>query len=180
MLGGRRLANHIRMAADPQKHPGTVGAGSVSLRPERLEDEPFLFEVYASTRAEELALTGWDAPTRLAFVQMQFRAMRTGYAGQFPKAEFSVLVQAGRPVGRIVVDRSEEAICLVDLALLPEYRGLGIGTSLMRELIAEAGKVGKPIQLHVFKRTRPIQWYARLGFVKTGETGAYDRLEWRP
>jgi len=152
----------------------------LTLRPERPEDEAFLFEVYASTRADELALTGWDAPTRAAFLRMQFNAMRRGYAQQFPNAQFSILLRAGQPVGRMVIDRAPEAVCLVDLVLLPEHRGLGFGTRLMQELLAEAGQLRKPIHLHVFKGTRPVQWYQRLGFIKVGETGAYDRLEWRP
>jgi ribosomal protein S18 acetylase RimI-like enzyme len=154
--------------------------GKLSLRPERPEDESFLFEVYAGTRQEELALTGWDAPTRTAFVQMQFKAMRQGYASQHPRAQFCVILVSGNPVGRMVVDRSEENICLVDMALLVEHRGKGIGTILMRELLAEAARVAKPIRLHVFKQSRPIRWYERLGFCKTGDNGAYDRMEWHP
>lgn len=155
-------------------------AGELTLRDERPEDEAFLFEVYASTREEELALTGWDAPTRAAFLQMQFKAMRRGYAEQFPKGQFSILLKEGFPVGRMVIDRADDAICLVDLALLPGYRGQGFGTFLMQGLVAEAAKMAKPITLHVFKGTRPVHWYERLGFLRVAEDGAYDRFEWQP
>jgi ribosomal protein S18 acetylase RimI-like enzyme len=154
--------------------------GALTIRPERSEDEAFLYRVYASTRTEEMALTGWNASTCEAFLQMQFKAMRRGYAEQFPKADFSILLRSGRSVGRMVVDRTADIICLVDLAILPEFRGQGTGTALMKEVLAEAVRVKKPIHLHVFKQTRPLGWYARLGFRKIGDSGAYDRLEWRP
>ena len=48
------------------------------LRREEINDEPFLFQVYAHTRVEELALTNWDPATRQAFLTMQFQAMRRG------------------------------------------------------------------------------------------------------
>ena len=75
------------MDAHPQDH-GARKPGVVSLRPEQPEDEDFLFAVYASTRAEELAVTGWDEATRSAFLNLQFRAMRQGYHASFPQAEF--------------------------------------------------------------------------------------------
>ena len=149
----------------------------VSLRPEQPGDERFLYEVYASTREEELALTNWDAPTRRAFVDQQFGAMCRGYRSMFPAGEFLVIEAAGRPVGRIVVDDSPDEFRVVDLALLPAERNQGIGTLLMRHICAEAKK---PVRLCVLKFNRALLWYGRLGFTPFGERGCYDELEWRP
>jgi len=160
---------------DPRGAPGPV-----TLRPERPGDEAFLFQVYASTREEELALTNWDGPTRAAFLDHQFRAMRRGYAGMFPEGQFSIVELDGEAIGRMVLDRAADQIRVVDLALLPGRRNRGIGTLLMRQVCAEAATAAKPVRLHVLKGNRALQWYSRLGFVKCGDAGIYEELEWQP
>lgn len=149
----------------------------VALRPEQLADEAFLYTVYASTRAEELALTNWDEATRHAFLNQQFNAMRHGYRSMFPAAEFLVIQVGGRPVGRIVLDVGANEIRVVDLALLPEDQNHGVGTLLMRQVCAVAKM---PVRLCVLKFNRARLWYQRLGFTHFGERGCYDELEWQP
>ena len=139
----------------------------------------FLFEVYVSTRQLELAQTGWDEAIKAGFLRMQFRAMRNGYAHQYPKAEFSVILLRDRPVGRIVVDRSETEIRLVDIALLTRERGQGIGTCLVKDLQTEAARAKKPIHLQVLKQGGPRCWYERLGFVYVHTDGVYESMVWR-
>ena len=143
-------------------------------------DEAFLWEVYASTRQEELDLTHWSQAQRKVFLDSQFKAMRGGYASQFPQADFSVILFREQPVGLMVVDRAETELRLVDIALLTEYRGRGLGSFLLKKLAAEAARARKPLRLHVFKGSRPWHLYERLGFVKIQEDGPYEHLEWRP
>jgi ribosomal protein S18 acetylase RimI-like enzyme len=152
----------------------------VSLRPEQPGDEGLLFDVYASTREEELALTNWDEPMRHAFLNQQFNAMRQGYRSLFPSGEFSIIELDGKPAGRMVINRGAMEIRVVDLALLPAHRNRGIGTFLMRQVCTEAANAGKPVRLCVLKNNRALRCYERLGFAKTGELGVYDELEWRP
>ncbi|HEX4263151.1 MAG TPA: GNAT family N-acetyltransferase [Verrucomicrobiae bacterium] len=149
----------------------------VSLRSEHPTDEAFLLAVYAGTREEELALTGWDDTTRRQFIEMQFKAMRQGYAAAFPNAEFSVVLLDSHSVGRVVVNRSDKEIRIVDMALLPEHRGKGIGTDLMQVWRAESEQSRRPLRLRVVKGTRPVNWYKRLGFVSIDEEGVHDHLE---
>jgi len=140
----------------------------------------FLFQVYVSTRTEELALTNWDEATRTAFLTQQFNAMRRGYRDRFPAGEFLIIEVADQPVGRIVFDISVREIRVVDVALLPEFRNQGLGTGLMRGVCQEAARTGKVVTLSVLKFNRAGQWYARLGFTPVGEAGIYDEWEWRP
>jgi ribosomal protein S18 acetylase RimI-like enzyme len=155
-------------------------AGSLRCRPERPGDEAFLREVYASTRQEELDLTNWSHEQRQVFLDSQFKAMRSGYASQFPEGEFSLILLGEQPIGRMVVDRGEAELRLVDIALLPAYRGRGIGTFYLKSLASEAALAQKPLRLHVFKGSRPWRLYERLGFMKIEEDGPYEQLEWRP
>ncbi len=155
-------------------------AAPITLRPELPEDEAFLFEVYASTREQELAMTNWDAPTRHAFLRMQFQAMRKGYREMFPQAAFNIIMREGQPIGRQVLNRAHREIRVVDIALLPRWCGQGIGTLLMRQVISEAAAARLPVRLHVLVNSRPIHWYQRLGFEKLGQADMYQEMEWRP
>jgi len=81
------------------------------LQPVRPEDEPFLFELYASTRGDEMALVGWNKPQQEAFLRMQFNAQRSSYAMQFPNADYRIDVHDGRAAGRLIVS-ARQRFCL--------------------------------------------------------------------
>jgi ribosomal protein S18 acetylase RimI-like enzyme len=152
----------------------------VTLRPVREEDAEFLFRVYAGTRVEELAVVPWSEEQKEAFLRMQFRAQDTDYHRSYPDAAFLVIESDGAPAGRLYVHRRRNEIAVVDVALVPEYRGRGIGGALLRGLMAEAAAAGLPVRLHV-ERFNPAQrLYARLGFRPLADHGVYLLMEWRP
>ena len=149
----------------------------VTLRPVCADEEPFLYRVFASTRAEEMALTGWTAVEKEAFLRTQFRAQQKHYQAEFPGAEHNIILLDDRAIGRLFIFRNPREIHLVDISLLPEYRSSGIGTSLIKGLLAEARKAGKPVRLYVFKFNRALRLYQRLGFKKIGETATHFQME---
>ncbi len=153
-------------------------APAYALRPARPDDQAFLFKLYATTRAEELAPLGWGEMQRTVFLRVQFDAQRRDYAARFPAAGHQLILVADEPVGRIWVARTDEEIRLVDLALLPSTRRHGLGTRLLADLIAEAAAAGKPLRLSVPKHnTAARRLYERLGFALTGEIGTHYRME---
>ena len=153
----------------------------VILRPVTSQDDPFLFRVYASTRADEMALVKWNEEQIADFLWMQFNAQRNHYLHYYPRAEYSLICQANQqPIGRIIIDRSGDEILLMDIALLPVYRNTGIGTRLVRDIQDEAQAKGFPVHLHVEAFNRAVHLYERLGFIKTGEEGIYLKMEWLP
>jgi len=156
-----------------------VNPAMISLRPERPEDEPFLRKVYGSTRQEELEACGLPAELREAFLNMQFKAQQQGYRNSYPHAEFLVILLANQPVGRMAVNSAAGELRLIDIALLPEHRNLGIGTALIRKLSTKAAAAGLPLRLSVLKDLRAVHLYHRLGFAKTGESGWRELMEWR-
>jgi ribosomal protein S18 acetylase RimI-like enzyme len=85
----------------------------------------------------------------------------------------------GQAVGRIVIDRAGNEFRLVDIALLPEHRGRGLGTALIQNLQREAAAAKKPVRLSVLKGERAFRLYQRLGFEKTGEADLREQMEWR-
>ncbi len=153
---------------------------TIELCPARAEDEEFLFAVYASTRASEMALVPWSVEEKEAFLRMQSRAQRSHYAIHYPQAGYFTIQRDDLPIGRMIVDRTQDPILLMDIALLPEYRTQGIGTALIRELMAEAAGRNRGLMLHVEIFNPARRLYERLGFVKTGEIGIYQEMTWRP
>jgi ribosomal protein S18 acetylase RimI-like enzyme len=147
---------------------------AVSLRTANPEDEQFLFEVYSSTRADELAQVGWNEAQLRAFLRMQFDLQQRIYGA----AAQRIILAGEKPVGRLVVLRNEEEHRLADIALLPEHRSVGIGSTLIKKLLAEAAREKKPLRLQVEKFNEGARrLYERLGFVVTGESGTHFQME---
>jgi ribosomal protein S18 acetylase RimI-like enzyme len=155
-------------------------ATTISLRPVTSEDEAFLFEVYASTRRDEILAWGWDREQQDVFLKMQFKAQHQSYELEDEGTDTKIILLEGKPVGRLIVNRTEDEIRLTDIALLTEYRSGGIGTILIKNLFDEATGAGKPVMLHVLKNNRAIRLYERLGFKTTGENGIHFQMQWVP
>jgi ribosomal protein S18 acetylase RimI-like enzyme len=160
--------------------PAKTKSTSVELRPVRARDLPFLRQVYAGTRAEELAQVPWDDVQKSEFLRMQFDAQHEYYSEQFPDARFDVVLDRGRPVGRLYVDRRADEIRVIDIAFLPESRGKGLGGALLRALLDEAAAAAKPVRIHVEKLNRALRLYRRLGFTEIEDQGVYLLMEWSP
>lgn len=141
-------------------------------------DQNFLYSVYASTRVDELNLTDWDDTRKSEFLQMQFSAQHQYYQEHYADTLFQVILYDGHPAGRLYLARWPKEIRIVDLALLPDYRNLGIGSQILTSILNEAKAKNLPVNIHV-ERFNPAQnLYRRLGFVKKGEHGVYDFMEW--
>lgn len=162
-----------RNATDPAAWGSHVG-----LRLATPADEPLLYAVYASTRAEELALVDWDASQKSAFVQMQFTAQDHYYHEHFADAAFLVIECNGTPAGRLYVARWPTEIRIIDIALLPQYRNRGIGSWLMGQLLAEAADAGKRVGIHVERTNPALRLYTRLGFQQVADEGVYLLMMW--
>lgn len=142
-------------------------------------DEAFLFKLYVSTRIDEVLGWGWDDMTRENFLRMQWKAQARHYANEYPDAVNCVVRYNGQLVGRLMTHCTELDILLIDIAILPEYRNLGIGTFLIAELQTEAEQTGKSLQLTVIKGSSAVHLYQRLGFVTLRENDLYCSMTWQ-
>lgn len=154
-------------------------AHRIRLRPATEGDREFLVRLYGSVRAQELDQVAWQAGQREAFVRMQFDLQDRQYRQHNPHGTFDVVEVEERPAGRLYVDRRATDIRIVDIALLPEYRGRGIGTHLVREVLDEAAASGRTASIHVEVHNPAAALYERLGFAAVAEVGVYRRMEWR-
>jgi GNAT superfamily N-acetyltransferase len=115
-----------------------------------------------------------------AFLRQQFSAQHQWYTEQYKGASFDVILVDGNAVGRLYVARWPEEIRIVDIALLPDHRNRGIGTSLLAGLIDEASAASRPLTVHVERFNPALNLYQRLGFVPVADQGVYLMLQWSP
>ena len=102
------------------------------------------------------------------------------YKDEFDPSKIEVIELKGVPVGRLRVVR-EDDIYIGGFQILPEYRGLGIGTSVLSDLIEESEQTGMVITLEVFTdNTSAIQLYQKLGFKITAETEKQQIMKYEP
>jgi ribosomal protein S18 acetylase RimI-like enzyme len=155
-----------------------AAAAGLHFRPITDADLPFLARLYASTRMEELAVTGWSDAQKAAFLQSQFEAQHAHYCKHYAGSDFFVIERAGAAIGRLYLARLDAEHRVVDIAFLPEYRREGLGTVLLSDVLDEAARAGKAVGIHVEKFNPAKSLYRRLGFVTAGEEGPYDLMRW--
>jgi ribosomal protein S18 acetylase RimI-like enzyme len=149
----------------------------LTFRPIDENDQPFLFELYATTRHDELAQTEWTDFEKENFLRQQFIAQHQFYTEQFTTAEFHIIEMEHEPIGRLYMDYRKDEHRIIDIALLPEYRNQGIGSQLLEDIIQKAEKADKPVRIHVEKYNPALNLYNRFGFVTIGDTGVYFLME---
>ena len=155
--------------------------GAIQLRPATDDDREFLFALYATTRARELEAWGWGPAQRDAFLKMQFAAQAGSYRAQYPSADHAIILRNHLAVGRMIVVPDDDALRLVDIALMPEHQRLGIGGGLIRELMQRASGESLALRLSVLAaNAAAIRLYERLGMRRTGGDELYLSMEWKP
>jgi len=152
----------------------------LTLRPVSPDDQEFLYRVYAATREEELAQVDWEVSQKEAFLRMQFNAQHAYYQENYREAAFQVILLEGEPVGRLYLHRRPQEIRIVDISLLPAFRGRGIGSTLLKEILAEGDRSGRVVTIHVERFNPALRLYTRLGFRQAADRGVYLFMEWKP
>ncbi len=153
---------------------------ATTFRPITDADIEFLARLYASTRADEMAVVPWSDEEKATFLRSQFEAQHRFYQDTFRDAEFDLVLDGDDPIGRLYLDRRADEHRLIDIALLPEHRGRGLGTILMRRVLDEAAAAGKMVRIHVEHNNPAMRLYRRLGFERIEDQGVYHLMEWRP
>ena len=160
--------------------PARAAEHGLSYRPATGADLSVLARIYASTRAEEVARTGWPVEQQNAFLQQQFEAQHAHYREHYPDAQWLLIVQGIIPVGRLYLEDWPSQLRIIDIALLPEFRGRGFGEAILRDLMEATAPTGRKVSIHVEKTNPAMKLYRRLGFVTIEDKGVYDLLEWAP
>jgi GNAT superfamily N-acetyltransferase len=156
--------------------------GTVGLRPAvgGPAEEAFLYLLFASNRAVEMALMPISANDREFLLQVQFRSMNETYRQNFPAARSDIVELDRWAIGRIVSEVQADCVYFIDFALLPQAQGLGIGTTVLAAALEEPRRLGLPARLRSFHHHRAAQrLYRNLGFRMVAEEPPQILLEWR-
>ena len=151
----------------------------IHLKPIESGDESFLFQIFAATRAEEMARVPWDNSLKQAFLWSQFQAQSEQYRIKYPAGDFSIILLDNQPAGRLYLGRLDDQLRIIDLALLPEFRRQGIAGKIMADLMAESRQKQKPIRVYVESFNPTLSWFFKLGFQKIDGDEVYYFLEWQ-
>lgn len=157
----------------PGNEPALQGLALRSCTP---ADLPFLEALYASTREAELARTGWPEARCREFAEQQFALQHSYYQTHYADAQFLLLHRHGQAIGRLYWWEGAQRAVLVDMILLPQERGRGVGSALLRLLVDRAESRGLDIELHVEPHNPALRLYRRFGFETLGDNGVHAKL----
>ena len=149
----------------------------IHLRPKHTEDEAFLAALFCACRETEFGLL--PEIQRESLLRLQYEAQSRGYAKQFPHSEDFIIEFDGKAAGRLLLNRGANELRVVDIAVVPELRGQGIASAVLRSLNSEAREAGVPLTLSVWRDNPALALYRRLGFRVQAESATHLQLEWR-
>jgi len=161
-------------------HGDRAVPGAITLRLAADADYDFMRRLYHSTRAEEMQHFPFDDAQKSAFLDQQFAAQFEHYGIHYPTVERNIIESDGKPIGRMWIDEWRDQIRLVDIALMPEWRGSGVGSMLLHDVLRRGERAGKPVTIHVEAYNPALDLYKRLGFEKVDTNGVYLLMKWTP
>ena len=144
------------------------------------DDDELLFagRVYASVRKDYLAGLPWNDVQKAAFLLLQFRAQHAWYQQEYPEADWLLISRREEDIGRLYINRGEEELRIIDIALMPAHRRKGAGEAILRDLMDEAAACGSVLSAEVDKASRAMRLFRRLGFTIEADRGDCDLLRW--
>jgi GNAT superfamily N-acetyltransferase len=152
----------------------------VSLRPESAEDASFIDELVIAVRETEPGFRDLPVEERTRLLIEQSQLQQADYRRKFPQAHFLVIVASGKLVGRFYVNHTSNHIRVVELSILPDYQGHGIGIQLMKSVLAEGTRTGLPVRLSMAIGNPVLSFYDKLGFGVVAKTDSHHGMEWIP
>lgn len=158
----------------------TIGIPGATFRPTQPNDEDFLYKLFVSYRAADFVAAGLPDEMMATLLRQQFTVRHRGLPLLYPQARHDIIERHGQAIGQVVIDHQSDHIHLLEVAILPDHRNLGLGGAMVRALQDAATAAGVPIRLTVLPHSRAITLYRRLGFAETGWQGPQITLEWHP
>lgn len=152
----------------------------VSFRAFQDADLTFLQSVYRSSREHELSLVPWTEQEKTRFIEQQFGAQHAYYQEHFKDASFDLVIIHGKQAGRLYLDERNDEFRILDIALLPGFRGQGWGSKILAEIQRLAKIKGKRVGIHVEKNNPAMTLYLRMGFENREDKGVYQFMVWEP
>jgi len=131
----------------------------IELRPVRAEDYRFAWRLYAEgIRPYAAAYMAWVDAEQEARFESRYKPGSTW-----------VIRRDGTDVGWMELHEIDEELRLNQLYVAAAQQRKGIGSQVMRQVLAKSRETGKPIALNVLKNNPARRLYERFGFTVVGE-----------
>lgn len=142
-----------------------------NLRIEPMEKSAENFEFALAMKKEALGphiaqRWGWDE-----------RRQREMHSERWATRRFSRIVLDGEPIGTVSIDEMPDHLVLAEFYIRPAFHRKGIGTEVLRTVLAEAAGKGLGIKLQCLKWNPARSLYERHGFATVGETETHLLME---
>jgi ribosomal protein S18 acetylase RimI-like enzyme len=156
--------------------------GEFVFRPERPQDERFLFALFAAHNSAMLRQAGIPGAAIETLLEFQFRSQTATYRSTFPDAIYSIVAFEGEDIGRFIEQDETDVVYFVDFLLSPEHQAKGLGPALTRALMEEWAARGRGTRVEVMVNNEPcLKMCRRLGFAEgEPDARAYVELRWYP
>lgn len=141
------------------------------LRQATVADAEFAVQVIRTTMQGHVLRTWghWNEPG------VRERAIEDTGAGRTHIIELD-----GQAAGLFLVDERPTHTELEQIFLLPPFQRRGLGTRLMRELMAQADRSGRTLRLQVLRVNPARFWYSQLGLREVEQSDAFLVMAYDP
>lgn len=139
-----------------------------------------LFDIFVSTRGDILNLSNWTDNQKIEFLRNQFILQHNAYMGGYKNPEFMIVRLKDKDIGRLYLEIRNKDIRIIDIAILPDFRNQGTGSTLMRQIFQLSDSEAKSVSIHVEKSNPAMSWYMKSGFNKIEDVDVYDLMERKP
>jgi GNAT superfamily N-acetyltransferase len=131
----------------------------IELRSARVEDYPFAWRLYAEgIRPYAAAYVTWVEAEQEARFQSRYKPASTW-----------IIRRDGVEVGWMELHEVDDELRLNQLYVVPGHQRKGIGSQIMRYVLARSRETAKPVALNVLKNNPARRLYERFGFALIGE-----------
>lgn len=144
------------------------------------------FTLRAATPADYQWLWELKRLTMRTYVEQTWGSWDDNAQEDFFRANFSadtvqVVLVDGRNVALLEVAREPRELFLANIQVHPEFQQRGLGTAVVRTVLASGQALQLPVRLQVLRVNRRAQeLYARLGFRAYAETPTHSLMRWQP
>ena len=144
-------------------------------------------DVHRALLEDDWADSKMRATQQQKLIDVQVVARKRQQSDDHPRGRDLGITLGDDVVGRILLDLADDtgvieaaALWLVDIAIHPAKQRQGVGTEVLRSLLAAARATHRRVQVTAVFGTPALAWSLASGFVEAGGDALYHQLEWRP
>lgn len=154
---------------------------SISLVPVQSRHDEFLLQVFKESRIDLAYINGISEEQKSMIILQQYKIEQEQLKQMYPNAKFNIVMMNEKTVGRLYIHNGEISDRILQIGLLEEYRGMGIGKMLVKLVIEDAMKRGKNVQLQVaWFNEAAYRFYEKLGFKIIENNGVAYEMQYMP